>query len=175
VARSGLEALVIRIAALALAGALLFGVAVLESRVEEPPGPRDAPPEAAAAVREFITLARHYEASGGDRRFAERLPATEAMVAEIRGGAEWERHLSDSTVLEPVRVDVLSAKLDRAGAATVRTREYLIAHVRIRSGPSGFEEQDRAVVGAWEYRLVRAGASWRVADWAPVVPEEGSR
>ena len=158
----------------ALGGAALFAVAVLESGRGPSAVEPSAPTEAIAGVRQFLTILHHFQSSGGNPRFAERLPAEPSLVAEIRGSVEWERHLDEQTDLEPVRVEIVSAT-GRDAVAIVRTRELAIAHTRRRSGSPDARETKRGVVEAWEYRVVHSATGWRVADWKPLPAREGDR
>jgi hypothetical protein len=162
-----------RVLAAVLAGGVLFAAAVVESDDSMAGGEAAAPAEAVNAVAQLGTLLRHLEASGGDPRFAERLPAEPRLVAEIVGGVEWGSHLDHETDLEPVRFEIVAATLEGA-VATIRTREMAIARFRSRAVRDGEADTRRPVVARWEYQVVRRAGVWRVEDWKALGEVEGT-
>jgi len=149
------EILVLAAGAVALAGAAW--------RASSEPAPtvsqrdRDG---AIAAVRSFVSLSTHLRSSGGDERFADRIPADRAVVSELvtdvelgrRGGREEEES-------RLVRVDVRDVRPSLAFLVEVRTKEYWVT----RSRPGGADV--RSDVLLVRYVVRRDGGAWKIADW----------
>lgn len=137
-----------------------------------PEARRDDPAVQAAAndaVRSFISMASHAYRSGGDPRFVERVPATDAVRAELVEELTYlQKHqrvqISELTTIETLSVDLLSPT-----RAIVRTREQWLAHTESAVDGSRLEPAQEHTVYA-EYRVELYAAGWRVAGWDHVPP-----
>lgn len=153
---------------------LAAGLAALAAsavRVARSPATPEALPVPAraqveAAVRQFLSLSRHLEASGGDPRFAERLPAAPEVTDEILAGVRFARSQGRVETPELVRLDVLGAAPLRAGLVELTTREYWVVRAHALSGGADLGSP-RAAVVAWHYVLARRGGGWAVASAGP--------
>jgi len=136
---------------------------------------------AADTVATLLSLMRHYYLSGGDPRFAERMPASAGLIEELRSDVDYlaRNHRVQESELE--RLVVLSVEpVGEPGGAggvdrvEVRTREQWRFRVLWAKDRSVAEPaRERTVAGL--YYLVRATAGWRVEGWQPITePEEAS-
>ena len=124
--------------------------------------------EAAQAVRSFISLSRHLYA-GGDRRFAERLPATEEVTAEILADVAYLRQNRRIQRARLMGLQLLDVRLVVPGRAEVRTKEYWVT--RIEDHASGrLTDPVRSEVVYAIYRVSRQSGGWRVVAWDPEDP-----
>jgi len=119
---------------------------------------------AADAVYLALSLLRHFYASGGDPRFAERMPVSDAVLAEMRSEVAYLAR--NGRIEDPVldRLQVLSVEPAGPRRATVRTREHWTVHLRRASdgGPIG---QPGVGVTHREYLVTLEGDDWRVMGW----------
>lgn len=132
-----------------------------------PPPPRveaAAREEALAALRLALELTGHLYRSGGDPRFAERMPAGETVVGEVLADVEYlaRNHRIQDQRLE--RLEVLSAEALSGGRLEVLTREAW--SVRILWAAGGEAEPRRREVVRGRYLLAPGRSGWRVERWA---------
>lgn len=129
--------------------------------------------DAANAVYLFRTLSSHLYASGGDARFGERLPASKAIVDELRADVDYLRRNNRIETPRLVRIEFLGS--DVAGdSAEVRTREYWVTEIHWPDGSPA--EPARSDLEFGRYRLTRDGSRWVVGAWDPVdAPQESPR
>lgn len=123
---------------------------------------------AADTVHEFRTLAAHWYGTGGDRRFGERLPATEPVVDELRADIDYLRRNGRIETPRLMRLEVLAVEVASESAAQVRTREFWVTEFHWPGG--GPSDPARSDVAFMQYRLMRDGARWIVSAWDPVDP-----
>lgn len=130
---------------------------------------------AADTVATMLSLMRHFYLSGGDPRFAERLPASAGLIDELRSDVDYlaRNHRVQEPELE--RLVVLSVEAVGDGAdldrVEVKTRERWRFRVLWASDRSQAEPpRERTVDG--RYYLVRTNAGWRVEGWEPIAEEE---
>lgn len=137
---------------------------------------------AADTVASLLSLMGHFYGSGGDPRFAERMPASTGLIDELKSDVDYvaRNHRIEEPELQ--RLVVLSvepsgpsgalgsgARIDRA---EVRTLERWRFRMRwAADGTPAEAERERTVHG--RYYLVRSGAGWRVEGWQPIADEEG--
>jgi hypothetical protein len=146
-----------------LAGLLLLGAGIAEARlVRERGSGWDAEARAGAtrAAALFASLSAHLRASGGDRRFAERMAADEPVVAEILADVAFVQHLGRQERAQLVRFEPVSARPAGPYLAEVLAREYWIT--RVEPAGDGATRSDVVLV---RYALRREAGGWRVADW----------
>lgn len=166
----------IRIAGGALAVFLVLGGIQEWRALAAPMLPPDRRPElseadrraAAATVYRFVQLSSHLYATGGDRRFAERLPSSPALIDEVVRDARYVLH--NERVEEPslIRLDVASIASPSADVITVDVREYWTTRYYFKADRS-FDSVRSDIVRV-QYRLQRDGGSWRVMSWDPEEP-----
>ena len=125
--------------------------------------------EARETVRELLTLMGHLYASGGDRRFAERMPASEAVVGEMIEDIRYlgRRH----RVQEPRLSGIEFTAVEPLGGEEleVRTRErWTIRVVTARDGREAGPPRTQSF--AAKYRLSRGGRGWKVEAWELAEP-----
>lgn len=125
--------------------------------------------EVVDAVRMVRALASHLYASDGDARFAERLPASQALVDELRGDVRYVRNNGRIESPQLVRMDVRNVSV-HGDTAEVETREYWITSYAWASG-GGRSDATRSDIIAARYRLAREGSKWIVTAWDPIDAE----
>ena len=126
---------------------------------------------AEAAIRQFLSLARHYYLSAGDPRFTERMQASPAVVDEIARDVAYLRKNGRIQDLALVSVQTIGAAALGEGAIELKTREYWV--IRTRFGGSGQESDPaHATVVLGRYVVRRTDAGWRVEAWEPLPDEE---
>lgn len=128
---------------------------------------------AAAVVDETLTLLQHFYLSGGDARFADRMPVSEAFLEEARRDVAYLAR--NSRIQDPVLEELVVQTVEPAGSGRVRvgTRErWRIRELRAPDGePLGPPRIQRTYR---EYRVSRQGSGWRVEGWEleePPVPD----
>lgn len=164
------------LAAVLLGGTLLFmGVAIVQQwdffasawfgraapAPELPPEQRRA---AAETVRAFLALVGHLQESGGDPRFAERLPAAPALVEELRAEADYLARNRRVQRLVLHHLDVAAVEPAGRERVEVRTREMWTVHTlwALDGRPA---EAPRPSLLAVKYLLAPLVAGWRVEAW----------
>jgi len=163
---------------LVIGGVLFTGVCILQDwrnffRVapENAEGADQAEVEAAASntVQQFVSIARHAYQSGGDPRFAERLPASEPVIAELLDEIEYLKKNGRVQIGTLQRFEVLAIERVAANRAIVRTAEDWVVYTADPASGARFEPDRLHAVFA-EYRLARRGPAWQVAEWDLVAP-----
>jgi hypothetical protein len=136
--------------------------------VELPEAKRKA---AADTVHLTLNLMRHLYLSGGDPRFADRMPASDGLKEEMMADITYlsHRHLvqdPDLRRLEVVSIEALSE--NRLELSTRERWRFTVA----RADGSGEVEPPRTQWVEAVYLVVRGGAGWQVESWRIVQPEE---
>jgi len=160
-----------------LAGSLLFVLAGIAQDWRNffrltPTAQRDDPParaQVADTVRRFLSMARHAYRSGGDSRFVDRLPATDAVKAELTGELDYLRRNGRVQATDLSRLEVIAVELLSPTQAVVRTQEDWVAHLESAADGVQLTPPTMTVVFA-EYRLARYGSGWQILDWKQVPP-----
>lgn len=130
-------------------------------REELPTAERQA---ATDTVHLLLSLMRHLYLSGGDPRFAERLPAADGLVEEMLEDVAYlgRNHRVEDPELRSF--EVLSVEELEEGRLEVETRELWT--FRVLWAVSGEEaEPARVRVVYGRYLLERRGAGWQVEGW----------
>jgi hypothetical protein len=125
---------------------------------------------ATEAVYLTLTLMRHFYVSDGDTRFAERMPASDGILDEMRTDIEYlaRNHRRQDPELKNLEVTDVGP-LD-PGRVEVRTRE--LWHTSFPwIGAEGFYDEPRIEVAYWRYLVVRGASGWRVEGWSRTEPE----
>lgn len=158
--------------------ALLFIAAAMAQEWEvfsqpwfAPPGgetselPDETKKEVADTLLLYLKITSHLYGTGGDPRFAERIPASSILVEEAQREIAYLRH--HQLIEEPTlqRMEIVS--IDRAGGdlVEVKTREFWIT----RRYVIGEEEPiaTRSSVISNLHLLKKDGDSWVVMSWEP--------
>jgi hypothetical protein len=127
----------------------------------------------AQAVHDFRMLVAHWYGTDGDRRFAERLPATKPVIDELRSDIAYVRRNGRIETPRLMRLEVQRVDVRSENAAEVHTRELWVTEFHwIGGGPSDETRSDLLFI---RYRLIRDGARWLVSSWDPIdaPPAEG--
>lgn len=119
---------------------------------------------AADAVTLTLSLMRHFYASGGDPRFADRMPAGEAVLSELRSEVEYldRNHRRQLLTLEDYEVTAVEPR--GKNRVEVRTREHWSVHTLLISDGREVDPR-RASRLQGTYAVVRQGHAWRVEGW----------
>jgi hypothetical protein len=127
--------------------------------------------EAVAAVRRTLALLAHYYGSGGDERFAERMPASDVVRQEIAADIRYLRanHRRQEPTLQ--RLEVESVRSLGEGAVEIRTREFWI-HRFFWIGGSEELETPRSQVIYGNYLVSKQAQSWRVEGFEFSEPDD---
>ncbi len=126
---------------------------------------------AADAVHAYLTMSSHLRSSGGDPRFAERVPADDQVTGELLREIEFLRHVSRVEEPRLVRAEVRDVRAEAEGIANVLTKEYWITRVTARTP---FQPETRSDVVLARYTVRRESGGWRVASWQIDMNEAGS-
>ena len=119
----------------------------------------------AGTVVTFLGLASHFYGTGGDKRFADRMPAALIVMDEISRDIAYIRHNHRTQEMSLLRVEVLAVDAIATDRAEVRTREFWMTRYFV-SG-SGATEETRSDIVPAHYRLAREGRTWTVVGWDP--------
>lgn len=115
-------------------------------------------------VRQFLILAAHFYKSGGDPRFAERIPASDAVVSEMLSDIEYLKR--NGRRQEPLlqRLEILAIDSQGGGRLTVWTKEYWVYGTYFFT--TG-EEADppRSQILHMRYLVLRRSPQWQVTAW----------
>lgn len=115
---------------------------------------------AEAAVETWLAMMRHLYASGGDRRFGERAPASDEVVAEVLGEVAYLRRQGRRQTMELLRLETLRAEAVSPERVRVVTKEYWVIHTQRLDG--GELDPPRAVVVEAEYAVEERQRTWVV-------------
>lgn len=124
---------------------------------------------AADAVHLTLTLMAHLYTSGGDRRFAERMPAADGLIEEMLADIDYlaRNHRRQEMNLE--RLEVTSVEEIAPGRIEIRTREHW--SVRFLSIGSDTETDPpirRTTHG--KFLVTRGARGWSVEGWEVLDP-----
>lgn len=120
--------------------------------------------DATATLRLALDLMGHLYRSGGDARFAERLPAGDEVVAEILADVDYLKRNHRRQDPELQRLEVVAIEPLDAERLEIRTRESWQVRLLWSSG-GGEAEPARSETVRGKYLLVRGGQGWRVEGW----------
>lgn len=123
---------------------------------------------AAEAVQVFRTMTAHWYGTGGDRRFEERLPASAALLDELRRDIEYVRRNGRIEVPRLMRIEFLASDVTSDKTAEVRTRELWVTEFQWLAG--GTSDAPRSDVIFGRYGLQKDGSRWLIVAWDPVDP-----
>lgn len=142
-----------------------FGGAWFSDGAEAPPELEESERKAAAdAVYLMLSLIQHYYASDGDPRFADRMPASPAVVEELAADVEYllRNHRRQDPSLE--RLEVIELVVLAPDRVEVRTREWWQIHtLRLSDGQPSEPVRRQTLAGS--YMVTRQDQGWRVEGW----------
>jgi len=128
---------------------------------------------AAETVRDMLALMRHLYQSGGDPRFAERMPISDGLRDEMMADIDYlsRNHRRQDPVLQQLEIEAVEpVGRDRI---EVRTREFWqMKFLSLVSGEPSDEPRWQIVRG--RYLAVRTARGWRVESWDFVDEESAS-
>jgi hypothetical protein len=134
-----------------------------EEQSQAPELPEEEQKAAADAVYLTLSLMRHLYASGGDPRFAERMPAGEGLVEEMMADIDYlarNRRLQNPELL---RLEVLSIEPlgeDRVEIASREEWRFALSHA---TGAEAVPPRSQTLQA--KYLVVRSAQGWRVEGW----------
>jgi hypothetical protein len=145
--------------AVGLAGLCLAGWRAAAAPEAPPLG--DADRRAATdAVHLFLALSAHLRGTGGDSRYADRLPARPAVVEELSREVEYRWHGGHQEEPRLVRLEIRDVAAAGPEQAAVKTREFWITReLRKDDAPV------RSDVVFARYLVEPGAGGWRVVDW----------
>jgi hypothetical protein len=119
---------------------------------------------ASDTVREMLTLMGHFYATGGDPRFAERMPASSAVMEEMKADVDYlaRNHRVQTPTLN--RLEVTSVEPIDEAHVEVRTRELWIIRLRWGRG-SQDSEPPQPSIAYGKYLLGWEPRGWQVKAW----------
>ena len=117
------------------------------------------------AVGMTLAVMRHFYASGGDARYAERLPASDGIIEEMRADIDYLSRNRRRQDPEIKRLEFLTVTPLAEDRVELRTRE--LWQVRFLWAATGAEaEPPRVQVLHSRYLAVRGPQGWQVEGWA---------
>jgi hypothetical protein len=126
--------------------------------------------EAADTLHLGLSLMSHLYQSGGDPRFAERIPVAEWVLDEIQADIDY---LARNGILqdpELERLDVTAVETLTSERLELETEERW--QIRLRSAVDGRDlEPARIHRATGRYLLVKGAQGWRIDGWDPLPAE----
>jgi hypothetical protein len=147
----------------------VFDQAWFGSAKNAPELPETERKAASDAVYATVKVMEHVYSSGGDPRFLERMPASDAVLEEIRADIDYLRLNQRRQEISLDRLDVMAIHPVSAHRVEIQTREIWSVRVDwIGGGEAAEPAAQRLVHGT--YRLSRGARGWRVQSWEPSEP-----
>lgn len=125
------------------------------------PQGQDSEDAAVGAVREALALMVHFYGSGGDTRFAERMPVTPDLLEEFQADVDYlstNNRIQDSRLQKLELRSVVPVGED---VVEVRTREFWI-HRTLWNDGRGESDPPRSTILHTRYQLARENTGWRI-------------
>lgn len=125
--------------------------------------------DAVQAVELTLDLMRHLYASGGDTRFADRMPTSAGVLEEMLADIDYltrNRRRQDPKI---ERVDIKAVELLGTGSVEVRTRELWSIRFLWSDG-SGESDPHRVEVVRSRYLVTPGSTGWIVGGWEALGP-----
>lgn len=139
-------------------------------RVESPVYSESDQKDAADTVYLVLSLMRHLYSSGGDPRFAERMPVSDGIVEEMMADIAYLRRNHRRQDPELVSMDVTSVETAGNDRLEIRTRELWQVRFYWAGGDEESQEPHvQAIHG--RYLLLRGPRGWLVEGWGFVEPD----
>jgi hypothetical protein len=121
------------------------------------------------AVELILDLMRHLYASGGDSRFADRMPTSEGVLEEMLADIDYLSRNKRRQDPKLERLDVEAVELLETGSVEVRTRELWSIRFIWLDG-SGESDPHRVEVVRSRYLVTRGSTGWIVEGWEALGP-----
>jgi hypothetical protein len=120
---------------------------------------------ASEVVEQLLVLMGHLYGTGGDPRFAERIPASPAVIDEMLADIEYlgRNHRRQEPILQ--KLEIVAVDPIGADRVEVRTREFWIHRVYWAVGDRAETEPARSQVVNGRYLVARQPSGWRVEAW----------
>lgn len=136
-----------------------FGASAPEIELAE--GDREA---AENSVRLMLSLMRHFYASGGDPRFAERIPAAAGIVDEMMIDVDYLARNHRRQEPELLKLEIESTEPLGKEQAEIHTKEFWRIRFSWIDGSGESDPPSHQVIRG-RYLLVRDGKGWHVEGW----------
>lgn len=117
-----------------------------------------------AAVRLFLSIERHFYASGGDARFGDQLRASPAAFEELAADVAYLKRNQRTQLMTLIRLDALETKALGERRVEFKTREYWVVKT-LRLGTAVEVEPPQSSVVYARYLVGQEGGSWSVRGW----------
>lgn len=172
VARAALTAAVVLVAGLLLLAGAAAQARRDAARAEVPT--KEEERGAVEAVHSTVTLAAHLRGSGGDPRFAERIPASPEVIEALQRELEFMKHLGVVEDAELKRFEVGRVRRARPRVLEVDTREYWVTR-QVSGGvrpPEAARPDFRTDVVLTRWTVERQSGGWVVVDWQLAPPPD---
>jgi hypothetical protein len=121
--------------------------------------------EAVGTVRQFLVFMEHFYGTGGDPRFAERIPASPAVVGGLTADVEYLRRNHRRQESQLQKMDVTHVHALGPDRFEVRSREFWIHRIFWLVGEGGEAEPPHSQVINAKYLVTRRSSGWRVEAW----------
>jgi hypothetical protein len=126
---------------------------------------------ASDTVREMLTLMGHFYATGGDPRFAERMPASSAVMEEMKADVDYLARNHRVQIPSLNRLEVTSVEPVDEEHVEIETRELWIIRLRWGRG-SRDSEPPQPSIAYGKYLLARGPQGWQVKAWDLSEPDQ---
>ena len=142
----------------------------------EEPAPELTPEDREGAVQAValaLDLMRHLYASGGDSRFADRMPTSAGVLEEMLADIDYltrNRRRQDPKL---EKLDIEAVELLATGSIEVQTRELWSIRFLWLDG-TGESDPHRVEVGRSRYLVRRGSTGWVVEGWETLGPAPAS-
>lgn len=120
---------------------------------------------AAEAVRQTLVLMEHLYGTGGDPRFAERMPVSPTVLAGMMDDIEYLRRNHRRQEPRLQNLQITEVKQLSSGWAEIETREYWIYRIFWITGDGAQAEPPYSQVIGGRYLVGRQSQGWRVERW----------
>jgi hypothetical protein len=117
------------------------------------------------AVRDILVLLEHYYGTGGDPRFAERIPVSPQVLRDFQADVEYLKRNRRRQEPRLQRLEIVDVSTTGTGRATVRTKEYWIHRIFWLDEEGGEAEPPHSQVINSIYHLSKQSQGWRLDRW----------
>jgi hypothetical protein len=121
---------------------------------------------AAGTVREVLVMMEHLYGTGGDPRFAERMPVSRTVMDRMLADVEYLRRNHRRQEPRLQKLEISAAESLGPGRVEIRTREYWIHRIFWLVGDGAEAEPPHSQVITAKYLLSKGPQGWRVDAWS---------
>lgn len=114
------------------------------------------------AVYGYVKLVAHLHGSGGDRRFAERLPAGPEVVGEALADVQFATHAGNIEEPRLIRAELRDVRPAGFETYDVELKEFWVTRTIAAAGDVLGTRSDVVIA---RYRVQRGPGGWRVVAW----------